>query len=291
MSRSKLSGSGSRRTPRHTWTQDQRRCALLLFTDFELWAFEDAAAAVFHQIFHHEVDPVAFPNGLPCSSLKSQFSEYKQNDNVSWQKIKEPTSRECEARRQEELALKIRSCLDGIDLGESSTARLPRIVASSSSSASRKRKSNALADSYDGRISWADLPPLVVQTRAARHAQMTPAAPPEAFGSSLENLAMEEDEEEYIPRTPCTRRTRTKKPKASPNSLAKTRQYHRPYGPTLSLSEKMFAQAQEGYVPPSEHEVHTPLGGLFFRYARSGRAANSAADNEQILGSRLQQRV
>lgn len=129
MSQPKLSGSGSRLTPRHIWTPEQKRCLLVLLTQFQLsW---DQTAVAFHNVFRTEINASDFPHGLLLKSLKSQYRESKQDDNVSWSCITRPESWEAESAWREELAQRIRRCLQMLADGQDGLEKSPSSAASS----------------------------------------------------------------------------------------------------------------------------------------------------------------
>lgn len=307
MPQAKLSGSGSRRTPRHTWTQDQKRCVLLLFTDFQ-HVPQNEAAAIFHRVFKHEIDPVGFPDGLPYKSLRSQWSESRQEDNVRWAKITRPESREWEAKRREEIAVEIRKCL----AGEPPEIITPMPVrAPPSPVASRKRKAEALVEDRNYVSSWNDLPPLAVQTRAARRAQVMPTVrqagpderarettPPNREPMIMPAVVIQSTESRRAQTQMAATRTQVVARSSTPRTPKSSRRtmpqgftrigprrppgmalFERAHGPPIWLWPAELERAKKGWIAPTSKEAHPPLAGLFFRFWDAGHSRARMQDD------------
>lgn len=260
MSGSKLSGSGSRRAPRHTWTTNQKRCLLLLCTNF--YPSPDdigKVAAAFNHVFGSEINARDFPHGLPCKSLIAQFREHKQSDNASWLKVTRPESWETELKLREELTAKITRSLNARDgkgsrSGQDGSA-LPQTPRANSRKRTRTIAEHHVAVSSDTSTAFQARPS---ETASAQNAMvLIPRI--EAF-TLREYTMIEDKEEELAPSTPVKR---IKTGLVSPPS---TTRVIRNSGPALEVSWKIHAEIEKGYSPPSEQEAHPPLGGLFWRF-------------------------
>lgn len=259
MAGGKLSGAGSRRTPRHIWTTEQKRCLLLLSDGLRLSS--EQTTLIFNKVFEQEIDMTLFPEGLPRKSVRSQYTERKQLDNASWSQILRPNNWEEESRKRDQLSARIKPFLDSAD-GKASpltSAQAPDVHSSSGADA-RKRKRDVLVDHHEG-VNTGEQNQLVVnRTKARRLEPIVLVRRSEANDRSAYLAVDEMEEEQPAPRTP------TNQKKSELLSPPDTVQVVRRSGPALQVSPRIRAEMQKGYSPPSEEEAHPPLcGGIFYR--------------------------
>lgn len=213
--------------------------------------------AIWNKVFEAEIDSRDFPTGVPGKSVRSQYNERNQADNVSWSQILRPQSWVDENHARDALAERIDRALNTRrSAGHTSVSPAETHAHPSPKPSPRKRKRTVFEDIdvEEGQSS----PMVSTRSTSRRRASIVLIDPSEA-GDRAAHLVVDEAELLSPPRTPVKQ---TKTALLSPPAAV---HWVRRSGPALQVSVKIAAEIEKGYSPPSEAEAHPPLAGLFYR--------------------------